>query len=239
MNTWVLARREWKAAFETPIAYVILALFPAVTAAFFLVIGPFFQEANASLRRFFELIPFFLVLVAPAITMRMWAEEKRSGTEELLMTYPFKISQLVLGKFLGAWGLLTLALLMTLGLPLTVQSLGSLDWGPVVGGYIGACMLAASCAAVGLFVSSLTRNQIVAWIFGAAVLLLFNVIGTAATATAMPPAIGELFLALDFGYRFASITRGVLDLGDLVFYGAVTFLFLCFNGLVMEQRRWR
>ncbi|HEX9792947.1 MAG TPA: ABC transporter permease [Planctomycetota bacterium] len=238
MRSFVIARREWRSAFDTPVAYVLLAFLPAVLAAFFFVVGSFFDEQTASLRRFFENLPMLMVLAAPATTMRLWAEERRSGTEELLMTYPFRVRELVLGKFLGALGLLALALTFTLGVPFTVAFLGDLDWGPVIGGYLGALLLGAASVAVGLFFSALTRNQIVAWLLGVTVLLAFNLIGIAATATAVPPWLSALFLDLDFGARFASIARGVLDLQDAAFFGGVAAVFLCWNGLVIEARRW-
>lgn len=239
MKVLVLARREWRAAFETPVAYVFLALFPAVAALFFFVLSDFFVEGRASLRAFFSHLPGLLVFAAPAATMRQWAEERRGGTEELLLTYPFRVADLVLGKFLAAFGLLLLALALTGGVPLTVAALGDLDWGPVIGGYVGTALLAAACVAVGLFFSACTRNQIVAWILAAAALFAANAVGAAATATAIPPAFGRLLLALDFGVHFQSIARGVLDARDVAFYLAVTAWFLCLNGLMVEARRWR
>jgi ABC-2 type transport system permease protein len=171
--------------------------------------------------------------------MRLWAEERRSGTEELLLTLPFRIRDLVLGKFLGAWGLLALAFLLTAGLPLTVAALGPLDWGPVLGGYLGCLLLAATAVAVGQFFSALTRNQVVAWLLAALLLLAWNLVGVAATATAVPAWLARVFLRLDFGVRFTDLARGVLDLRDLVYFGGLAALFLCGNGLVLETRRWR
>jgi ABC-2 type transport system permease protein len=126
MKAFLLAKREWKSAVDSPVAYVLLALLPAVSAAFFFVMGPFFDRGVATLRDFFGLLPWLFVMVIPAITMRAWAEERRSGTEELLMTYPMRLRDLVLGKFLGAWGLLAASLFFTAGIPLTVASLGDL-----------------------------------------------------------------------------------------------------------------
>ncbi|KAA3613450.1 MAG: hypothetical protein DWQ01_02700 [Planctomycetota bacterium] len=239
MKAWVLARREWRVAFDTPIAYVVLALFPALTAAFFLLMGPFFAQRQASLRGFFALLPMLFILVVPATTMRLWAEERRSGTEEILHTYPFRVRDLVLGKFLGAWGLVFSALVLTLGIPLAVASLGPLDWGPVWGGYFGSMLLGAACVAIGLFCSACCRNQIVAWILGALVILLFNLCGSAAVAAAMPKGLAALLLQMDFGRRFESLHRGVIALPDVVFFVALTALFLIANGLVVETRRWR
>lgn len=239
MNALVLARRELRSAFGTPVGWALLAAVPAVLSAFFFVLGPFFAEGAASLRRFFELLPGVLILAAPAATMRLWAEERRSGTEELLSSYPFRVAELVLGKFLAAWALLALALLFTGAVPFSVAALGDLDWGPVAGGYVAALLLAAACAAVGLCASACTRNQVVAWLLAAAILLLFNVIRAAGTATGIPAWLARLFLSLDFGLRFAALARGVVDSRDLAFFAAVTAWFLALNGLLVELRRWR
>lgn len=238
MNSLIVARREWKSSFDAPTGYVVLALFPALSAFFFFATGGFFDFGEATLRGFFAQMPWLLVLLAPAITMRMWSEERRSGTEELLRSYPFRVRDLVVGKFLGALGVLALALVFTLAVPLTVAGLGDLDWGPVVGGYLSTLLLGAASLAVGLFLSSCTQNQIVAWMLAAVVLIGFNVIGNAATAEAMPPALGRLLLAADFGQRFHSITRGVVDLRDVLFYAGTTVFFLAANGLALERRRW-
>ncbi|RMH01623.1 MAG: hypothetical protein D6702_11025 [Planctomycetota bacterium] len=234
----VVARRELMAAFDSPAAWLVLALVPALTAVLFFVLGGFFAAGAASLRDWFAAVPLLLVPVAPALTMRLWAEEFRSGTEELLFTYPLRTSELVLGKFLGALGLLAIALFFTLGAPLTVAALGPLDWGPVIGGYLGSLLLGAACLAVGAFFSSCTRNQIVAWLLGAVALLVFNLLAVAATSAAMPEWLGGILWRLDFGQRFAGIARGVVAVDDVLFYLLMTFLFLAWNGLRLEARRW-
>jgi len=238
MRSLLIARREFFATFDAPTGYVILALFPALAAALFFLTGPFFALNEASLRPFFGIMPWLLVILAPAITMRLWAEERRSGTEELLLAYPFRLRELVLGKFLGAWAILGLALVCTLAVPVTADTLGDLDWGPVLGGYLSVMLLGGASLSIGLFLSSCTDNQIVAWLLGAVVLLTFNLIGLAATAEAIPPGLGRLFLALDFGNHFHAITRGVIDLGNVAYYLGVTVFFLCANGVVLERRRW-
>ena len=238
MKALIVAAREWRATFDAPTGYVVLGLFPALAAFFFLATGGFFDIGEASLRGFFGLMPWLLVLIAPAVTMRMWSEERRSGTEELLRSYPFRVRELVLGKFLGALGVLAAALALTAAVPLTVATLGDLDWGPVIGGYLSTLLLGAASLAVGLFLSACTQNQIVAWMLGAVVLVGFNVIGAAATAEAMPPALGRLLLAADFGQRFHAITRGVIDLRDVLFYLGATSFFLGANGIALERRRW-
>jgi ABC-2 type transport system permease protein len=238
VRTLIIARREFFTAFDSPVGYVVLALFPALAAALFFVLGPFFAIGEASMRDFFAWIPWLLVVLAPAISMRIWAEERRSGTEELLLTFPFQLRNLVLGKFLGAWAILAVALLFTAGVPITLEILGDLDWGPVWGGYVSAMLLGGASLAIGLYLSACTANQIVAWLLGVVVLMFFNLIGGAATASAMPPSLGRIFLALDFGEHFHSITRGVIGIGSVAFYCGVMVIFLCANGLVLERRRW-
>ncbi len=239
MKALIIARREWRSAIETPVAYLVLALLPALTAAFFFVVGSFFAERVPDLRGFFGLMPPLMILVAPALTMRLWAEEARTGTEELLLSYPFRVRDLVLGKFLGAWGLLAVSLLFTLGVPATVAALGPLDWGPVLGAYLGTLLLGAACCAAGLLFSVLARNQVVAWLLGVVALLFLNLLALAATASSMPAGLARLLLRLDLGRRFLSVTRGVLSLDDGLYFLALTLFFLCLSGLVLQQRRWR
>ncbi len=237
-RTLLIARREWRVAFDSPVAYLVLAALPTLTAAFFFLMGDFFARGEASMREFFALMPQLMIPIVPALTMRLWAEEQRSGTEELLLSYPFRVRQLVLGKFLGALGLLALSLAATALVPLTVAWLGPLDWGPVIGGYLATLMLGAACIAVGAWLSSLTHNQIVAWILGVALLLCANLLGAAATARAVPEALGRILLGSDLGLRFQSMARGVIDFGDLAYYLGLVAFFLCLNGLVLERRRW-
>jgi ABC-2 type transport system permease protein len=238
MRSLLVARREFFTAFDSPVGYVVLALFPALAAALFFVLGPLFLVGETSMRDFFGWMPWLLVVLAPAISMRIWAEERRSGTEELLLTFPFQLRHLVIGKFLGAWAILGLALAFTAGVPMTLELLGDLDWGPVLGGYVSVMLLGGASLAIGLYLSACTSNQIVAWLLGVVVLMFFNLIGGAATASAMPPSLGRILLSLDFGEHFHSITRGVIDLGSVTFYFGVMAVFLCANGLVIERRRW-
>ncbi|MFK5955484.1 MAG: ABC transporter permease [Planctomycetota bacterium] len=239
MRSLLIAKREFFSTFDVPTGYVILGLFPGLAAVLFFLTGPFFALDEASLRPFFSTMPWLLVMLAPAITMRLWAEERRSGTEELLLTYPFRLRDLVLGKFLGAWAVLALALAFTLGVPITAEVLGDLDWGPVIGGYLSVLLLGGASLAIGLFLSSITDNQIVAYLLGATVLMGFNLIGIASMAEAMPEGLARLFLMLDFGNHFHAITRGVLDFGHVSFYLGIIVFFLCANGVVLERRRVR
>lgn len=238
MSSLTIARREIGAAFESPAGWAVLAFFPAAAAAFFFLLGPFFAAGEASLRGFFGNLPWLMALVAPALTMRSWAEERRAGTEELLLTWPFRVRELVWGKFLGAWAVLALALLATLGVPLSVGALGDLDAGPVIGGYLGALLCGGASLAVGLLFSACTRSQIVAWLAAVAALTVLNLIGLAATAEAMPPALGRVLIEADLQARFHAIARGVVDLRSLLHYALLSALALCGTGLIVERRRF-
>src|SRR5689334_1328349 len=163
-NALTIARKEFAGYFNSPIAYIVIILYLVVTSVFFFYLQGFFEQGQAWLRPFFGLLPWTLVFFIPPITMRLFAEEKKLGTIEVLMTLPVRDHEAVLGKFLGSFGFVAVMLGLTLSLPLTLAWLGRPDWGPVAGGYVGAFLLAAAYVAVGLFVSSCTENQIVAFI---------------------------------------------------------------------------
>jgi gliding motility-associated transport system permease protein/gliding motility-associatede transport system auxiliary component len=235
----LLARRECAAAFDSPIAYIVLAALPALTSLFFFVLGGFFAQGTADLRAFFGFLPIVMILIAPAITMRMWSEERRSGTEELLFSYPFRVRDLVLGKFFGALALLALALFATVLVPLTVAWLGPLDVGPVIGGYLGALLLGGACLSSGLFLSALTANQIVAWLLGVLLLAALNLPSLLLPFVPVSPGTARFLLGLDLRERFQGLARGVLSFGDVAYFLGFTALFLCLMGLVLENRRFR
>jgi len=231
-----LAKREWWGFVDAPAGYVVLAAFPALLASFFFVTGEFFAEGEATLRNFFSLMPFTLALLGPAITMKMWSEESREGTEELLRTWPIQTHQLVLGKFFGALGLLALALFATGAVPLTVAWLGDLDWGPVIGAYAGSLLFGSVCLAIGLCFSAATRNQMVAWLASSVLLLVFNLTGLAATTTDIHPMLASALSASDLSFHFHSMGRGVIDFRDTMFFLSLTLVCLCWNGLLLEKR---
>ena len=233
----VIAKRELQAAFDSAAAWVVIAALPAITALFFFVSGPFFDQGVASMRAWFSLMPILMVLIAPALSMRMWSEELRSGTFELLRSYPFSVIQLVVGKFLACWSLLAISLLFTLGVPFSIAALGDLDWGPVIGGYVGTMLMGGAAISCGLLFSALTRNQVVAWLLAAAVLLVFLLVGAAATSQAMPPSLGRILLGLDWSLHFEATTRGVLAFRDLAFFCSFGLAFLGFNALALQLRR--
>ncbi|MCA9545721.1 MAG: ABC transporter permease subunit [Myxococcales bacterium] len=237
MTALVVAGRELRGAFSLPIAYVVVAAFLVLSGSYLFVLHPFFVVGRATLRPLFEFAPFLFTLFAPAITMRGLAEERRAGTLELLLTWPVSDGALVLGKFLGAWGLLALAVGLTLPAALSVAALGDLDWGPVWGGYVGLLLLGGAYLALGLLASALTANQIVAFIFG--FLACFVGFSVGRLAEVAPDGLGAILHGLSFERRFSRVARGVLDSRDLVFFGTVIWLSLAVTAERLRARRWR
>jgi ABC-2 type transport system permease protein len=227
-----------RAYFNSPIAYVFLLAFSGAALFTFFNINAFFSRGQADLRGLFDAIPFLMLLLVPALTMRLWAEESKQGTLEILLTLPVRDHELVAGKFLASWALLSVGLALTLTLPATVATLGELDWGPVAGGYVGALLLGASYLAVGQFISATTENQILAFILTLVVCLALYGAGLEAFAGLFPDRTAELLRAIGTGSRFKSIARGVLDLRDLVYYLSLSGFFLAASVGALRARRW-
>lgn len=233
-----IAAKELTGYFASPAAFLFLAAFLGATLFIFFWVATFFERNLADVRPLFQWMPVLLIFLVAALTMRAWAEERRAGTLELLLTSPTAPAELVLGKFFGCLGLVLIALALTLALPITVAFLGPLDWGPVIGGYAAAIFLAAAYVAIGLWVSGRTDNQIVSLILTVVVTGAFYLIGSDALTSLVGYRAGEWLHALGMGARFASITRGVLDLRDLYYYVSITVAFLLLNRLSLETLRW-
>jgi len=237
MKIWVIARREVSSYFDLSIAYVVLPAFLALCGGYFFILNPFFVEGRTTLRPFFEFTPFIFTLFVPAISMRLLSEERRAGRMETLMTWPIADWELVLGKFIGAVCLLVAALALTLSIPISVALLGPLDWGPVIGGYLGLVALGSAYLGLGILVSALTQSQIVAYIGGFALCFCFYLVGRAQGA--FPVEWADAFEFLSFEIRFRRVARGVLDMRDLVFFGSVVFVSLGMTTEILSARRWR
>lgn len=230
-----IAAKEFRSYFYTPVAYVWLLTFVVLVNWFFFRM--FFISRQADLRPLFSLMPWFLLFLIPAMTMGKWAEERKLGTMELLLTLPVTSRAVVLGKFWGCLGLVATALILTLPLPITVSFLGQLDWGPVVGGYLGLLLLSSTYLALGLFMSSLTQNQIVAFVMAIVGCFVLYV-----TSESLVTAVLPSFLALVAQYvgassHFDSIGRGVVDSRDLIYFVSATGFFLWCNWRVIKTRR--
>ncbi len=237
-QTLAITRKELSAYFGSPMALIFLGVFLIVTLFVFFWVETFFARGIADVRPLFRWMPVLLIFLVAALTMRQWSEEQRAGTLEVLLTLPVRRVELVLGKFLAVMALVALALALTLFLPITVEILGPLDWGPVVGGYLAALLMAAAYAAIGLFVSSRTDNQIVSLIVTLFLGGIFYVLGTTAATGLVGDTLGEVLRAIGTGSRFESIERGVIDLRDLIYYLSLTALFLTLNVVSLDAKRW-
>ena len=233
-----VALRELRSYFNSPIAYVFLLVFAGSALFTFFNVGAFFSRGLADLRPLFGAVPFLMVLLVPALTMRLWAEESKQGTFEVLMTLPARDWELVVGKFVASWALLAGGLGLTLGLPFTVATLGDLDWGPVLGGYLGAVLLGGGYLAVGQFVSATTENQILAFILALVICLGLYGVGLEAFAGLFPDRTSTVLRAVGTGSRFESIARGVVDARDLIYYLSLTLFFLAASVSALRVRRW-
>jgi ABC-2 type transport system permease protein len=236
-NLFAVARREFRAYFDSPIAYVLLVASLAFWSFWFF--RDFFLQGQATLRGFFGLLPWTFLFLASVLTMRLWAEERRLKTEELLFTWPVRPGEVVLGKFAAALALLVLTLLLSLPLAITADALGPLDWGPVLAGYLGAILLGAACLALGLFFSSLTENQIVAAILTLVVLFAFLVVGLPIVVARSPATLAPVLEYVGFKTHYDSVARGVLDVRDVFFFALATAVFLRLNAMALAWRRWR
>jgi ABC-2 type transport system permease protein len=233
-----VARREIRSFFASPVAWLFLASFAAVTLFVFFWVESFFARNIADIRPLFEWMPILLVFLCSALTMRMWSEERRSGTLEHVLTQPAGLWRFVLGKFRACFALLLLALASTAPLPVTVALIADLDWGPVAGGYLAASLLGAAYLSAGLFVSSRTDNAIVSLIGSVALCGLLYLPGSALFTGFFNDDTGALLRQLGSGARFESITRGVIDARDLCYYLTLTAAFLALNVYSLESERW-
>jgi ABC-2 type transport system permease protein len=233
-----VAVRELRAYFDSPIAYVFLTVFAGTALFTFFNLQAFYTRGMADLRGLFGPLPLLMILLVPALTMRLWAEEQKQGTLEVLLTLPVRDVQLVAGKFVASWLLLAAGLALTVVLPVTVSFIGRLDWGPVVGGYLGALLLGAAYLAVGQFVSATTENQILAFILALVVCLGLYGIGAESFAGLFSDRTAAALRAIGTGSRFESVARGVVDLRDLVYYASLCVFFLAACVLAVRARRW-
>ncbi len=222
-SAWaVIARRELAAYFASPVAYIVMVFFVAFSG--FLFFSTFFLANRAELRGFFSLLPVLFAFFIPAITMRLFAEETRSGSLETLMTLPVTAFDAVLGKYLAAFAFSASMLLPTLCYAITIVLLGDPDSGPMVGGYLGSLFLAAGFSAVGVFASAVTKNQIVAFFIAFAISILLAVVD--AFLILLPAPVVGFLQAISAGYHFQSIARGIVDTRDVLYFLSLSALFV-------------
>jgi ABC-2 type transport system permease protein len=232
-----LFKKELMSYFNSPIAYIFIAVF--LVAGNWLFFQNFFIYQQATMREYFGLLPWIFLFLSPAVTMRLWAEEKKSGTIEFLLTLPVTVTQATLAKFFGALIFILIALLLTLSIPISVSFLGKMDTGPLLGGYLGSLFLAGAYLSLGLFMSSLTRNQIVAFVLGLVACFAVFIIGSDFVLVSAPTTFAPLLSYLALGTHFNNIARGVIDSKDIVYYLSFIFLFLWLGVKVIEKKAWK
>ncbi len=237
----VIMNRELASYFATPVAYIFIVIFLMLSGIFSFYLGQFFDRGQADLTSFFNFIPWLYLVLIPAVAMRLWSEERRSGTIELIMTLPLSTWQFVLGKFLAAWLFVGLALFLTFPLWLTVNYLGSPDNGVILAGYLGAWLMSGGFLAIGSCLSALTKNQIIAFILTLVVCFLLVVSGF--------PIVQDVFSAwaplwlvdglanLSFLTHFNAISRGVIDLRDLVYFVVLIAAWLYATTLIIDLKK--
>ncbi|MGA1875453.1 MAG: ABC transporter permease subunit [bacterium] len=236
-NVYAIFKKEFKSYFNSPIAYIFITAFLVFSG--WLFFRGFFLIGQATMRPFFSILPWEFLFFVPAVTMRLWAEEKKLGTMELLMTLPLTDAEIVAGKFLASFLFLTIAVLLTFTFPLTLMYLGQPDMGPIFGGYVGSLLMGAAYLSIGLFISSLTENQIVAFILSVFACFALFIIGEPIVLTALPTWMAGIFTFLGLGSHFQSIGRGVIDSRDVIYYFSVIIFFLFLNTRFIESRKWR
>lgn len=240
-GTWAIFRRELAGYFATPVAYVFIVGFLLLSGIFTFYVGGLFERGQADLKPFFNFHPWLYVVLMPAVAMRLWAEERRSGTVELLLTLPVDVGGAVLGKFLAAWAFAGLALALTFPVWITVNILGRPDNGVIVAGYVGSLFMAGGYLAICACMSALTRNQVVAFVSSIVVCLLFTVAGSPIVLDALaawaPRLLLDAVASFSFLTRFSAIADGVIDLRDVVYFGSLIAFWLFANVLAVDRGR--
>jgi len=228
-------KKEFLSYFNSIIGYLWLIVFVFLNIWFFF--RGFFLMPEADLRPMFDLFPIIFVIFIPALTMRLWAEEKKLGTIEILFTMPFEVHHIILGKFLAAIAFFGIGLLLTFPLPIILSFLGNLDWGSTLSGYIGAFLMGSVFIALGIFISGFSSNQIVAFVLTACFSFLIYIIGEPAILSFVPPLWADVLSAISIKTHFDSIARGVVDIRDIVYYLSFISIFLYANFLHLEVAR--
>lgn len=234
-------KRELLGYFQTPVAYVFLVVFLIASSAFPFFVDNFFERTKADLQPFFNWHPWLYLFLVPALTMRLWAEERRSGTLELLMTLPVPAWQLVLGKYLAAWCFTTVALVLTMPLWVTVNYLGSPDNGVILASYLGSALMAGGYLAIGACLSAATRNQVIAFVLGVAVCLAFTLAGFSLVIAFfegwLPQPVVETIGLFGLLTHFSDIAQGIVELRSLFYFLTLILFWLGLNLLVVEAKR--
>jgi ABC-2 type transport system permease protein len=238
---WVLFKRELSSYFATPIAYVFIIIFLFLTGIFTFYLGNFFARGQADLSSFFTFHPWLYLFLIPALAMRLWAEERKSGTIELLLTLPVTITEAVLGKFLAAWAFTAIALFLTFPMWISVNYLGNPDNAVILAGYIGSFLMAGAFLAIGASMSALTKNQVIAFIVTVVVCLAFILSGFPLVLDFFsgwaPQIIVETISSFSFLTHFNAISKGVIDLRDIIYFFSLIAFWLFATTLLIEMKK--
>lgn len=239
--TFTVFKREFASYFATPLAYVFIVIFLFTMGAFTFYLGNFYENGSASLATFFGFHPWLYLFLIPAISMRLWAEERRAGTIELLLTLPIPLSSAVMGKFFAAWVFAGVALALTFPMWLTVNYLGSPDNGVILASYIGSWLMAGGYLAIGACISAATNNQVIAFVVSAVVCFLFTVAGAPLVvdffASFAPNAVVQTIASFSFLSHFNAIMNGVIDLRDIIFFGSLIAIFLFATAVLIDLKK--
>jgi ABC-2 type transport system permease protein len=236
----VIVGRELRSYFATPVAYIFIAVFLGLASLLTFKIGMFYEARQAGLGAFFTWHPWLFLFLVPAISMRLWAEERRSGTIELLFTLPISRGQAVIAKFLAGWVLLLISLLMTFPMVITVVALGEPDMGQIASGYLGSCLMAGAYLAIGCCMSALTKNQVISFVLSVVVCFLLMLAGFPAVLDVFagaPDWLIDAVTTMSFLSHYESIQRGVVELKDLVFFGSLIGAWLYACAVVLDARK--
>ena len=240
-RTLTILKRELKAYFATPVAYVFIVIFLLMTGVFTFHIGGFYERGQADLEPFFRFHPWLYMLLIPAISMRLWSEERKTGTLELLMTLPVSLVEAVIGKFLAAWCFTTIALALTFPVWITVNYLGDPDNTVIAAGYLGSLLLAGGCLAIGSCISALTKNQVIAFVISFVICFAFNLAGFPVVldlfSTWAPQVIVDTISSFSFLTHFESILKGVVDVRDIIYFATLIAFWLYANTLAIEAKK--
>lgn len=239
-NMGIIFKRELAGYFATPLAYVFIVIFLVMTGIFTFDMGSFYERGQADLMPFFDFHPWLYLFMIPAIAMGLWADERKSGTIELLMTLPVKLSDAVLGKFLAAWVLSGIALLLTFPIWITVNYLGDPDNGVIVAAYLGSWLMAGGFLAIGSCMSAITRNSVIAFILTVSTCFIFVVSGSEIVLSAVawaPQVLIDAIAAMSFLTHFDSISKGVLDVRDILFFVIFIGSWLLASAIVIEIKK--
>jgi ABC-2 type transport system permease protein len=239
--SWVIIKRELGAYFATPLAYVFIVIFLAMSGALTFFMGAFFERGQADMSSFFTFHPWLYLFLIPAVSMRLWAEERKTGTVELLLTLPTPTWTIVLGKFVAAWIFIGIAVAMTFPLWITVNFLGEPDNGVIVASYIGTLIMAGAYLAIGSCLSAVTKNQVIAFILSSVVCFLFLMSGLELVQSFFqgwaPEFVLDALRSLSFLTHFNTIIRGVIDLRDVVYFASMIGVFLFANTAIVDLTR--